>query len=107
MLARVGYVDRETRFRHRLDDLVESLTSEDVAQLRLLKQADGWPPEIESPTDRVEHVLLLLEEARRAELDEHEIPHGTTATMRAHLLARIASPPEEIREVDPLHDASA
>lgn len=107
MLAQMSYVDRETRFRHRLDDLIESLTSGDLAQIRLLKLTDGWPPEIENPTDRVEHVLLLLEEARRAELDEHDIAHGTIATLRAHLLARITSPPEEFREIDPLRDAGA
>ncbi len=98
------YVSREDEFRDRLNELIESLTDEDISQLKRLAPTAGWPPEIESPTRRVERVLLLLEEAYRVEVDEHDLATGTTAALRAHLLARIASPPAEIREIDPLDD---
>ena len=98
------FVSREDELRHRLDEHIESLTDEDIAQLQQLNPAEGWPPEIASPTRRVDRVLLLLDEVRRAEVDEHDVASGTAASMRAHLLARIASPPDEIREINPLHD---
>jgi hypothetical protein len=100
-------VSREDELRYRLDEHIESLTDEDIAQLQQLNPVEGWPPETASPTRRVERVLLLLEEVRRAEVDEHDVASGTVTSMRAHLLARIASTPEEIREIDPLHDAGA
>jgi hypothetical protein len=98
MLTRVTHAGRATEFRQRLDRLIEGLGVEDIAQLQQLQPTEGWPPEIEFPTRRVEQVVLLLEEAHRAEVDDHDLESGTTAAMRTHLLARVASPPAQITD---------
>jgi len=96
----VRYVSPEDEFRYRLDDLIDGLAEEDIEQLKRLEPTAGWPPEIESPTRRVEEVLLLLEEARRAEVDEQALASGTIASLRAHLLARVAPAPAANGEIE-------
>jgi hypothetical protein len=93
--------------RVRLDDVIESLTPQDAAQLERLLQADAWQqPALLRPGGRVNDVLTVLRDVHRFETDDGRVPGGTTEQLSAHVLARVAAA-GTVRDTDPLDDAGA
>jgi hypothetical protein len=81
-----------SELRVRLDEVIESLTPEDAAQLERLLRTDSWQqPALLRPGGRTNDVLTVLRDVHRFETDDGRIPDGTTEQLSAHVLARVTA----------------